>query len=133
MNATQATQLNGSTTPTFSTRRSDVEVYVQVAVLVIICIGSVLGNAFVVGIVIGNYKLHKPTYYLICSLAIADFLVGAVYIPFYTASSLAQDWKLSFAWCKWHAVFISLSLNASLMTLCLVSLDRFLAITDPLR
>lgn len=135
MNATQATLLNTSLPPpTFtSIPRTDAEVYAQVTVLVIICIGSVLGNAFVVGIVICNYKLHKPTYYFICSLAIADFLVGAIYIPFYTASSLNQEWRLSFTWCEWHAAFISLSLNASLMTLCLVSVDRFLAITEPLR
>lgn len=133
MNAIQATHVNGTSLPTVLTPRTEAEVYTQVTVLVIICIGSVLGNAFVVGIVIFNYKLHKPTYYFISSLAIADFLVGAIYIPFYTASTLAHEWRLSFTWCKWHAAFISLSLNASLMTLCLVSVDRFLAITDPLR
>lgn len=134
-NSTQATQLNATSSnpPTSPLQRSDVEVYAQVILLVIICIGSVFGNAFVVGIVVFNNKLHKPTYYFIGSLASADFLVGAIYIPFYIVSSLAQKWYLSLAWCEWHAFFISLSLNASLMTLCLVSVDRFLAITDPLR
>lgn len=134
MNLTQVLQLNAtdSTSPATSLR-SDVEVYIQVILLVLISIGSVVGNAFVVAIIIFNHKLHKPTYYFIGSLASADFLVGAIYIPFYIVSSLAQEWYLSMAWCKWHAAFISLSLNASLMTLCLVSVDRFLAITDPLR
>ena len=134
MNSTQASQLNAtqSMTPT-TPLRSDVEVYIQVVLLVIISIGSVFGNAFVVAIIVFNHKLHKPTYYFISSLASADFLVGAIYIPFYIASSLAQEWYLSMLWCKWHAAFVSLSLNASLVTLCLVSVDRFLAITDPLR
>lgn len=132
MNLTHATQLN-ATPPSFPATRTDVEVYIQVVLLAIICIGSVLGNVFVVGIVVLNRKLHKPTYYFISSLASADFLVGAVYIPFYIMSSLAQKWYLSYTWCKWHAAFVSLSLNASLVTLSLVSVDRFLAITDPLR
>lgn len=113
--------------------RNDVEVYVQVVVLVIICIGSVFGNVFVIGIVIFDHKLHKPTYYFISSLASADFLVGAIYIPFYIMASLAQNWYISLTWCKWHATFISVSINASLVTLSLVSVDRYLAITDPLR
>ena len=134
VNSTQETQLNATESTSKTTPlRSDVEVYIQAIVLVIISIGSVLGNAFVVAIVAFNHKLHKPTYYFIGSLASADFLVGAIYIPFYIASSLAQEWYMSVAWCGWHAAFISLSLNASLMTLCLVSVDRFLAITDPLR
>ncbi|KAL9965463.1 hypothetical protein ACROYT_G029265 [Oculina patagonica] len=134
MNLTQASQLNATEpTPQTTPLRSDAEVYIQVVVLVFISIGSVFGNAFVVAIIVFNHKLHKPTYYFIGSLASADFLVGAIYIPFYIVSSLAQEWYLSMAWCKWHAAFISLSLNASLMTLCLVSVDRFLAITDPLR
>lgn len=133
MSSTQECTLNATSPPTISSPRSDAEIFTQVTVLVIICVGSVFGNAFVVGIIISNYKLHKPTYYFISSLAVADFLVGALYIPFYIASSVARHWQLSFAWCKWHAAFISLSVNASLMTLCLVSVDRFLAITDPLR
>lgn len=134
MNITQPTHWNNTTTlQNFVISRSDLEIYTQVTVLVIISISSVFGNAFVVGIVICNYKLHKPTYYFICSLATADFLIGTIYIPFYIASTLAQKWQLSFTWCKWHAALISLSFNASLMTLCLVSVDRFRAITDPLR
>ena len=133
MSSTQECTLNVTSPPTIFSPRSDAEIFTQVTVLVIICVGSVFGNAFVVGIIISNYKLHKPTYYFISSLAVADFLVGALYIPFYIASSVARHWQLSFAWCKWHAAFISLSVNASLMTLCLVSVDRFLAITDPLR
>ncbi|XP_067046134.1 trace amine-associated receptor 9-like [Acropora muricata] len=113
--------------------RSDVQIYTQVAALVLICVGSVVGNIFVVGVVICNYKLHYPTYYFICSLASADFLVGAFYIPLFIASTLAQKWQLPVTLCNWHAAFISLSFNASLITLCLVSVDRFLAITDPLR
>ena len=132
--STEETQLNATESTSMTTPlRSDVEVYIQVVLLVLISIGSVFGNAFVVAIVAFNHKLHKPTYYFIGSLASADFLVGAIYIPFYIASSLAQEWYMSVAWCEWHAAFISLSVNASLMTLCLVSVDRFLAITDPLR
>lgn len=129
INLTQETQLNA----TESTARSDAEVYVQVIFLAFICIGTVLGNAFVVAIVVFNHKLHKPTYYFIGSLASAVFLVGAIFIPFYIASSLTREWYMSNAWCGWHASFISLSLNASVMTLFLVSVDRYLAITDPLR
>ena len=134
MNISQQTLGNSPTSSSILIAlRSDVQIYTQVAALVLICAGTVVGNIFVVGVVICNYRLHYPTYYFICSLASADFLVGAFYIPLFIASTLAQKWQLPVTLCNWHAAFISLSFNASLITLCLVSVDRFLAITDPLR
>lgn len=125
--------MTNSTSFPIGTIRSPTEIHVQAVTLALLCIGGILGNMFVVSVIAFNHKLHKPTFYFIVSLAAADFLVGAAYIPSYMASVLEQQWKFSISWCHTHAATISMSLNASLMTLGLVSLDRYFAITNPLR
>ena len=105
----------------------------QACVLVIVCLLTVLGNTFVAAVVKLDRRLHKPTFYFLLNLAVADFMSGMFYTPFYTASVIQQKWIFGESWCRGHVFVISTSFNASLATLCVVSIDRFLDITDPLR
>lgn len=116
-----------------ATLRTSAEVGLQVFILVFLCITTLLGNALVAAVIYCSRSLHRPTYYFITNLSLADFIVAAIYIPFYTDAVRKQTWNFSLAWCRGHYVTISLSFNESLATLCLVSLDRFVAITRPLR
>lgn len=101
--------------------------------LVITIVAIVVGNAMVIVVVRSDRRLHSPTFYFLGNLAVADLLVGVGYIPFYITSVLNQAWVLGSVWCKGHAFVVSTSFNASLWTLCIVSVDRFLDISDPLR
>ncbi|EDO35245.1 predicted protein [Nematostella vectensis] len=112
--------------------RSIGERVIQAIVLSIICLTSVLGNALVAATIHFDYRLHKPTFYFIASLSVADIIVGAVYVPFFAVAVL-DGWGFGTIWCDVLAVTVSLSFNASLVTLALVSWDRYLAITKPLR
>ena len=123
--------ISNLTTETFL--RTPAEIGFQVFALILLCITTILGNVLVIAVVYFNRSLHRPTYYFITNLSLADFIVAAVYVPFFTDAVLKQTWDYSLAWCRGHYVTISLSFNESLVTLCLVSLDRFMAITCPLR
>ena len=118
---------------TASTVRKPIEIGFQSFALILICMITIAGNILVVSVVYLNCSLRRPTYYFITNLSLADFMVATVYVPFFIDAVLRRSWGYSLAWCRGHYVLISLSFNESLITLSLVSLDRYLAITRPFR
>lgn len=105
-------------------------------IMILLCLISifvVLGNLLVVSAIWHEHQLHSVTNYLIASLAAADCLVGAVVMPFSIISEIViGSWTFGETWCDlWHS-FDVLASTASIMNLCAISLDRYLAITDPI-
>ena len=78
-------------------------------------------------------NLHKPNYCFLSSLGVADLLVGVFYCPLLIASVLKHGWAFGVPLCNAHAFAICLSLNASLMSLAAISVDRYVFITKPLK
>ncbi|KAK2712252.1 dopamine receptor 2-like [Artemia franciscana] len=101
-------------------------------ILSFFCIATVFGNMLVICAVYREYYLHTVTNYFIVSLAVADCLVGGVVMPFSAAhEALDKQWPFGQAWCDvWHSCDV-LASTASILNLCVISLDRYWAITDP--
>ena len=101
-------------------------------VLLTFCLCTVFGNLLVIIAVARERYLHSVTNYFITSLAVADCLVGFVVMPFqaiYTV--LDKKWIFGELWCDlWHSLDV-LASTASILNLCVISLDRYWAITDP--
>ena len=70
-------------------------------------------------------NLHTATNYFITSLAVADCLVGLVVMPFSAAyEAMGQNWVFGEDWCDvWKALDV-LASTASILNLCVISLDR---------
>ena len=109
------------------------EVALSAAFLCFVNIGIIVGNVLVLIVVWRTSKLHEPNYFFLCSLSVADLLVGVIYCPLLIASVVKQSWVFGDAVCLAHAVTICISCNASLMNLCAISVDRYYFITRPLR
>lgn len=94
---------------------------------------TVLGNMLVITAVVKELYLRTVTNYLIVSLAIADVMVGGIVMPFSISYELNnQVWHYGTEWCDlWHS-FDVLGSTASILNLCIISLDRYWAITDPI-
>lgn len=117
----------------FTTRVYLAERVCHATILIVISVMVIVGNVLVIAVVRIDRHLHKPTFFFLVNLAAADLLVGVIYAPFYAAAVLEEDWVWGMAWCEGHAFLISTSVNASILTLCFVSIDRFVDITDPFR
>ncbi|XP_055981631.1 5-hydroxytryptamine receptor 2C [Sorex fumeus] len=101
-----------------------------IIVIVILTIG---GNILVIMAVSMERKLHNATNYFLMSLAFADMLVGLLVMPISLLAILYDYvWPLPRYLCP---VWISLDVlfsTASIMHLCAISLDRYVAIRNPI-
>lgn len=102
------------------------------AILLIFSLATVFGNALVIAAVIRERYLHTATNYFVTSLAFADCLVGLVVMPFSALYEVLQHrWYFGINWCDvWRSLDVLFS-TASILNLCVISLDRYWAITDP--
>ncbi|GFR96392.1 dopamine receptor 2 [Elysia marginata] len=93
----------------------------------------VIGNVMVIIAVFKEIYLRTVTNYFIVSLAIADVMVGGVVMPFSISNEMTRDvWLYGQAWCDlWRSLDV-LASTASILNLCVISLDRYWAITDPI-
>ncbi|KAL3171276.1 hypothetical protein MRX96_013503 [Rhipicephalus microplus] len=114
------------------------EVPVEVIVLLSICYGAislvaVVGNTFVLWIVATSRRMRTETNYLIANLAISDIIIGLFSIPFHFQAALLQRWLLPRFMCAFCPFVQVLSVNVSIFTLTAIAVDRYRAITIPLK
>ncbi|XP_067371926.1 trace amine-associated receptor 8a-like [Channa argus] len=100
-------------------------------VLYFICVLSVTLNLLVIISVSHFRQLHTPTNLLLISLAVSDFLTGLVLAPL-QAHELTPCWLLGDLVCSLYYFASSLFTNASIGDMLLISVDRYVAICDPL-
>ncbi|XP_063078342.1 5-hydroxytryptamine receptor 1E [Engraulis encrasicolus] len=102
---------------------------VVVLLLAVLTLLTALANAAVIAAICTTKKLHLPANYLICSLAITDFLVAVLVMPISVAYIAMQSWALGWAVCEvWLSVDMTCC-TSSILHLCAIALDRFWAIT----
>ncbi|XP_058827434.1 octopamine receptor Oamb isoform X3 [Topomyia yanbarensis] len=101
------------------------------AILIFIDVLVIVGNTLVVAAVTSSPKLRTVTNFFIVSLAVADLLVGLAVLPFSATWEVFKVWIFGDVWCRvWLAVDVWMC-TASILNLCAISLDRYVAVTRP--
>ncbi|XP_032067558.1 histamine H2 receptor [Thamnophis elegans] len=104
------------------------------AALTVLIVLTVGGNVMVCLAVYFSRRLRSLTNCFIVSLAFTDLLLGLLVLPFSALYEISSHkWHLSITFCN---VYISLDVmlcTASILNLFVISLDRYYAITAPLR
>ncbi|XP_041985287.1 octopamine receptor Oamb [Aricia agestis] len=104
----------------------------SLAVLALIDVLVVIGNCLVIAAVLCSSKLRSVTNLFIVSLAVADLLVGLAVLPFSATREVFKVWIFGSIWCSvWLAVDVWMC-TASILNLCAISLDRYVAVTRPM-
>ncbi|XP_066571195.1 trace amine-associated receptor 13c-like [Amia ocellicauda] len=92
-----------------------------------------IGGNLVVIISISHFKqLHSPNNLLVLSLAIADFLLGLFVLPFSMIRSVERCWYMGSLFCQLHTCVDILLCTTSIFHLCLIAIDRYYAVCEPL-
>eukprot|EP00063_Salmo_salar_P018786 XP_013993621.1 PREDICTED: trace amine-associated receptor 13c-like [Salmo salar] len=100
--------------------------------ILLIAAVTVFLNVLVIISVSHFKKLHTPTNLLILSLAVADFLVGLIVIPVGTVAIMESCWFYGKYFCVICLYINYLCLSLSLGNLVLISVERYVAVCDPL-
>ncbi|XP_071793177.1 D(1) dopamine receptor-like [Asterias amurensis] len=99
--------------------------------LAIISLLTVFGNILVIAAVTSWRKLrHKITSWFVVSLALSDVLVGFLVMSWNAASFTIGYWPFG-KFCTVHQALDIMMSTASILNLCVISLDRFWAVTQP--
>ncbi|XP_063704742.1 alpha-2C adrenergic receptor [Culicoides brevitarsis] len=99
-------------------------------IVTILMIIIVVGNMLVIIAIMTEKSLKNIQNWFIASLAVADFFLGLVIMPFSLANELMGYWIFGNWWCDVHSAMDVLLCTASIMNLCLISLDRYWSITQ---
>ncbi|CAH6793345.1 D(4) dopamine receptor [Phodopus roborovskii] len=92
------------------------------------------GNSLVCLSVASERTLQTPTNYFIVSLAAADLLLAILVLPLFVYSEVQGGvWLLSLRLCDTLMAMDVMLCTASIFNLCAISVDRFVAVTVPLR
>lgn len=98
-------------------------------IVTLLMIIIVVGNMLVIIAIATEKSLKNIQNWFIASLAVADFFLGLVIMPFSLANELMGYWIFGPWWCDVHSAMDVLLSTASIMNLCLISLDRYWSIT----
>ncbi|XP_029037745.1 5-hydroxytryptamine receptor 1 [Osmia bicornis bicornis] len=98
-----------------------------------IIVGTVIGNILVCVAVFLVRKLRRPCNYLLVSLAVSDLCVALLVMPMALLYEISGNWSFGAFMCDFWVSFDVLSCTASILNLCMISVDRFCAITKPLK
>lgn len=102
-------------------------------VLGLICFLTTAANCLVFVAVCYSRTLRTVSNIFIVSLSIADILLATVVMIPATLNAVYNTWLLPHSFCSVWASFDVMLCSASVLNVCAISFDRYLAIISPLR
>uniref|UniRef100_A0A670JJR2 D(1B) dopamine receptor n=1 Tax=Podarcis muralis TaxID=64176 RepID=A0A670JJR2_PODMU len=103
------------------------------SLLSLLVVWTLLGNVLVCAAIVGSRHLRaKVTHIFIVSLAVSDLLVALLVMPWKAAAEVAGYWPFG-AFCSVWVAFDIMCSTASILNLCVISVDRYWAISSPFR
>lgn len=103
-----------------------------IIIFMIVMVVTIVGNVLVCVAVRLVRKLRRPSNYLIVSLAVSDLCVALMVMPVATVYDIMGTWPFGPVICDFWVSSDVLSCTASILNLCMISVDRYYAITKPL-
>ncbi|KAJ0176317.1 hypothetical protein K1T71_008491 [Dendrolimus kikuchii] len=94
---------------------------------------TLFGNVLVIMSVVRERTLQTVTNYFIVSLAVADLLVAVVVMPFGVYYLVHGSWGLPAFVCDVYIAMDVTSSTSSIFNLVAISVDRYIAVTQPIK
>ncbi|XP_028967290.1 5-hydroxytryptamine receptor 1-like [Galendromus occidentalis] len=125
-------EINAALTPLEQSLSNEGSATLKAFVLSCIIVVTAIGNILVCVSVMSVRRLRHPSNYLLVSLAVSDLCVALLVMPFAMYFDVVGKWYLGNTICDLWVSFDVASCTASILNLCMISVDRYMAITRPL-
>lgn len=109
------------------------ELKITKVLLILLLIAIVVGNTLVLVTTWLEKQLHQPTKYFIACLAVADLLVGVVSIPIRLYTYFHRNELIELTLCRFWVWIDQFCEAASIVTLVVISVDRYFKISKPFK
>lgn len=103
---------------------------VLLSLLIVLIVG---GNVIVILAVLYERKLRTACNFYVVSLSVADLLLGLVILPLSSVREVLQRWPFGAVLCRIWLTSDVFCCTASILSLCAISVDRWRAISRPMR
>lgn len=103
------------------------------AFLCFIILLTAAGNFLLILLIVTQRSLRNTSNYFLVSLFMSDLMVGLVVMPPAMLNQLYGRWVLHGDFCSLWSSFDVMCCSASILNLCIISLDRYLLIISPLK
>ena len=94
---------------------------------------TIVGNSVVLIAVISTKKLRTVSNMFILSLSLTDLFVGTIVMIPAALNEIFGEWICHLAFCSIWVSFDVMLCSASVLNVCLISIDRYVSIMTPLR
>eukprot|EP00063_Salmo_salar_P026975 XP_014001810.1 PREDICTED: 5-hydroxytryptamine receptor 6-like [Salmo salar] len=101
--------------------------------LTLIILMTACGNTLLITLVFAQHSLRNTSNCFLVSLFLSDLMVALVVMPPAMLNVVCGAWVLSPGFCPVWLCFDVMCCSASILNLCVISLDRYLLIISPLR
>ncbi|KAM3835902.1 alpha-1D adrenergic receptor-like, partial [Diretmus argenteus] len=116
---------NATTCTNFTLDPQVVGVGVFLSVFILV---AIVGNILVILSVVCNKHLQTVTNFFIVNLAMADLFLSIIVLPFSASLEVLGCWAFGRIFCNiWAAVDV-LCCTASILSLCVISIDRYIGV-----
>uniref|UniRef100_A0A8D0H9H0 G-protein coupled receptors family 1 profile domain-containing protein n=1 Tax=Sphenodon punctatus TaxID=8508 RepID=A0A8D0H9H0_SPHPU len=103
------------------------------SLLFLLILSTLLGNTLVcVAVVKFRHLRSKVTNFFVISLAVSDLFVAVLVMPWKAVTEVAGFWPFG-GFCDVWVAFDIMCSTASILHLCIISVDRYWAISSPFR
>nr|XP_023861818.1 5-hydroxytryptamine receptor 6-like [Salvelinus alpinus] len=124
---------NGSLSETSAWGISGSGPWLLACMLTLIILMTACGNTLLIALVFAQRSLRNTSNCFLVSLFLSDLMVALVVMPPAMLNVLYGAWVLWPGFCPVWLCFDVMCCSASILNLCVISLDRYLLIISPLR
>ncbi|XP_038187335.1 olfactory receptor 4K3-like [Arvicola amphibius] len=93
---------------------------------------TVVGNLFVVILIITDHHLHSPMYFLLANLSFIDLCISSVTTPKLIIDLVKENKIISYGGCMSQILFAHFLVGSEMVLLVTMAYDRYVAICRPL-